>query len=212
MEKILYRDGFTAEDIPDNIVKMISGVSYKENNKVKLSDLAYLQVRYYDFGHKVQSGELIVARKLAEEVLDIFYELFEAEYEIEKIRLVDYYDADDERSMTDNNSSAFNFRVVADTNTLSAHSFGRAIDINPLINPYIVGDKVMPANGVQYADRDKEFDHKIDRTDLCYCIFKRHGWKWGGEWQNSKDYQHFYKERKTPLKTAVKRLKKALVG
>lgn len=168
MEKILYREGFTA-------------------------------------------GELIVARKLAQEVLDIFYELFEGGYEIEKIRLVDEYDADDERSMADNNSSAFNYRVVAGTNTISAHSYGRAIDINPLINPYIVGDKVMPANAAEYADRDKAFDHKIDRTDLCYCIFRRHGWKWGGDWNNSKDYQHFYKEYDSPLKMAVNKLKRALL-
>ena len=143
MEKILYREGFTTEELPNEVIERIKGVSYKENPYVKLGDLAYLRVRYYDFEHKVQSGELIVARKLAQEVLDIFYELFEGGYEIEKIRLVDEYDADDERSMADNNSSAFNYRVVAGTNTISAHSYGRAIDINPLINPYIVGNKVM---------------------------------------------------------------------
>ena len=211
MEKILYRDGFTAEELPEEIKDRIIGVSYKENPYVKLSDLSYLRVRYYAFEHKVQSGELIVARKLAEEVLDIFYELFEGGYEIEKIKLVDEYDADDERSMADNNSSAFNYRVVADTNTISAHSYGRAIDINPLINPYIVGDKVMPANAVQYADREKSFEHKIDRTDLCYCIFKRHGWKWGGDWRNSKDYQHFYKEYNSPLRMVVRKLKSAII-
>ena len=211
MEKILYREGFTAEELPNEVISRISGVSYKENPYVKLSDLSYLKVKYYDFDHNVQSGELIVAKKLAEEVLDIFYELFEGEYEIEKIRLVDEYDADDERSMADNNSSAFNYRVVADTDTISAHSYGRAIDINPLINPYIVGDKVMPANAVEYADRGKDFEHKIDRTDLCYCIFKRHGWKWGGEWHSSKDYQHFYKEYNTPFKTVVKKLKSAII-
>lgn len=211
MEKILYRDGFTAEELPEEIKDRIIGVSYKKNPYVKLSDLSYLRVRYYDFEHKVQSGELIVARKLAEEVLDIFYELFEGGYEIEKIKLVDEYDADDERSMADNNSSAFNYRVVADTNTISAHSYGRAIDINPLINPYIVGDKVMPANAVQYADREKSFEHKIDRTDLCYCIFKRHGWKWGGDWRNSKDYQHFYKEYNSPLRMVVRKLKSAII-
>lgn len=211
MEKILYREGFTAEELPEEIKDRIMGVSYKENPYVKLSDLSYLRVRYYDVEHKVKSGELIVAKKLAEEVLDIFYELFEGGYEIEKIRLVDEYDADDERSMADNNSSAFNYRVVADTNTISAHSYGRAIDINPLTNPYIVGDKVMPANAVQYADREKSFEHKIDRTDLCYCIFKRHGWKWGGDWRNSKDYQHFYKEYDSPLKMVVRKLKSAII-
>ena len=90
MEKILYREGFTAEELPNEVIERIKGVSYKENPYVKPGDLAYLRVRYYDFEHKVQSGELIVARKLALEVLDIFYELFEGGYEIEKIRLVEY--------------------------------------------------------------------------------------------------------------------------
>lgn len=84
MEKILYREGFTAEELPNEVIERIKGVSYKENPYVKLGDLAYLRVRYYDFEHKVQSGELIVARKLAQEILDIFYELFEGGYEIEK--------------------------------------------------------------------------------------------------------------------------------
>lgn len=84
MEKILYREDFTAEELPSEVIERIKGVSYKENPYVKLGDLAYLRVRYYDFEHKVQSGELIVARKLAQEVLDIFYELFEGGYEIEK--------------------------------------------------------------------------------------------------------------------------------
>lgn len=84
MEKILYREGFTTEELPNEVIERIKGVSYKENPYVKLGDLAYLRVRYYDFEHKVQSGELIVARKLAQEVLDIFYELFEGGYEIEK--------------------------------------------------------------------------------------------------------------------------------
>ncbi len=69
----------------------------------------------------------------------------------------------------------------------------------------------MPANATEYADRDKAFDHKIDRTDLCYCIFRRHSWKWGGDWNNSKDYQHFYKEYDSPLKMAVNKLKRALL-
>ncbi len=102
-------------------------------------------------------------------------------------------DADDERSMADNNSSAFNYRVVADTDIVSMHAYGRAIDINPLINPYIVGEKVMPANGAEYANRKGKFPHKIDHDDLCYKLFKSKGWTWGGDWKTQKDYQHFYK-------------------
>lgn len=207
MNKIIFRKGFTAEPVPPEIKKIIVGNSYKENPNIAVSDLAYLKVRHYNFAHETAEGELIVSAKLAREVLEIFSELYDNEYEIEKIRLVDYYDSDDEKSMSDNNSSAFNYRKVANTDTISMHSFGRAIDINPLINPYIVGDKIMPANGVQYSDRNLAFLHKIDHDDICYKIFISHGWKWGGDWCNSKDYQHFYKDVKRPFRAVLRRIK-----
>jgi hypothetical protein len=95
--------------------------------------------------------------------------------------------------------------VVADTDTLSLHALGRAIDINPLYNPYIVGEKVMPANSVQFCNRNLAFSHKITHEDKCFEIFLSHGWKWGGDWTNSKDYQHFYKEDENAVKSAFKR-------
>jgi hypothetical protein len=197
-------DGFTSQPIPEKIREFMKGRTFHDNPNITFDDLAYLSVRYYDFGHNVAEGELIVAENLAEEVLEIFEQLFEAEYEIEKIRLCDYYDGDDERSMADNNSSAFNYRVVADTDSLSLHALGRAIDINPLINPYIVGDKVMPANGLQFADRNLAFSHKIDLNDDCFRIFSSHGWLWGGTWKSSKDYQHFYKPAENTVKSRLK--------
>lgn len=208
MDKITYREGFTAENIPKNIEELIKGRSYKENSQVKLVSLAYLKVKHYNFQHKICQGELIVAWKLAQEILEIFAELFDSEYEIEKIRLVDHYDADDEKSMSDNNSSAFNFRTIADTDTVSMHGYGRAIDINPLYNPYIVGEKIMPATAVQYSNRELAFCHKIDNEDLCCKIFKAHGWNWGGDWTNTKDYQHFYKDKKSQFKSVLRRFKR----
>lgn len=193
MEQIEYAKGFTAQPLPEAVKQRIIGKSYRENKDVGLDELAYLQMLYVDFEGKTQTGEMIVHYSLAREVLEIFSELYDSGYQIEKMRLVDDYDADDERSMADNNSSAFNYRVVADTDMISMHGYGRAIDINPLINPYIVGDKVMPANGEKYADRSKKFPHKIDKDDLCYKIFKSRGWTWGGDWKTQKDYQHFYK-------------------
>ena len=206
---ITYRAGFTAQEIPKKIRNNMIGKTYHENAHITFEDLSYLNVKYYDFEHKVKSGEIIVSKKLAREVLEIFSRLFDAEYEIEKMNLADCYDGDDDRIMADNNTSAFNYRVVADTNTISMHGYGRAIDINPLINPYIVGEKVMPSNAVQYCDRKLAFPHKIDHEDECYKIFAAHGWKWGGDWVNSKDYQHFYKEQNQPVKAVLRRLRKA---
>ena len=139
--------------------------------------------------------------------LEIFEMLFEAEYEIERIKLCDEYEGDDEASMSDNNSSAFNYRNVDGTQTLSLHAMGRAIDINPLYNPYITADKVSPANSAPYVDRTKSFSHKIDHHDICYKVFASRGWLWGGDWKDSKDYQHFYKPKENLVKSAVHKLK-----
>ena len=201
------QQGFTALPIPEKTREFMKGKTFHPNTKITYDDLSYLNVKYYDFSHNVQSGEIIVAKKLEKEVLEIFLELFENEYEIEKIRLADYYDGNDDLCMADNNSSAFNYRVVDSTDSISMHGYGRAIDINPKINPYIVGEKVMPANGVQYCDRKLAFAHKIDHDDICYKVFVSHGWKWGGDWTRTKDYQHFYKEFKKPLKTALRKVK-----
>lgn len=202
-----YKNGFTSQDIPKAVWENMQGKTYHENPYVKYEDLAYLKVLHYDFEHDVKSGELIVAKKLAKEVLEIFYKLYENEYEIEKIRLCDEYDGNDDRCMADNNSSAFNYRVVDSTDTISMHGYGRAIDINPKINPYIVGDKIMPPNAMQYCDRKLAFKHKIDHEDLCYKVFRSYGWLWGGDWSRTKDYQHFYKERKGRFKAVLRRVK-----
>ena len=100
--------------------------------------------------------------------------------------------------MTDNNTSCFNYRVVDGTKSLSRHALGLAIDINPLYNPYIRYDKkggqtVSPVEGEAYADRTVSFPYKIDPDDLCYRLFTEHGFTWGGNWNSSKDYQHFQK-------------------
>ena len=134
---------------------------------------------------------------IADDVLEIFKELYESGYQIEKVRLVDEYDADDEASMSDNNSSAFNFRFISHTTKISKHGMGMAVDINTLYNPYVKtvdGElSIEPANAADYVDRSKDFSHKIDHDDLCYKLFTEHGFEWGGDWTHSKDYQHFEK-------------------
>ena len=184
---------FTSQPLPESIIRRIYGVTYRENPHIKLSGLSYLKVSYIDFEGKAQIGELICNKKLSKDILSIFKELFEAGYRIEKIRLADEYGGDDDLIMADNNTSCFNYRTVAGTDIISLHALGRAVDINPLYNPYIVGGRIMPENAQPYADRTKNFEHKIDKNDICYKIFTVHGWKWGGQWKDSKDYQHFYK-------------------
>jgi hypothetical protein len=187
--------------LTDEIKERITGKSYPasgDNIQISYDDLAYLHVLYYDFDNNIQAGELICNKEIAEDLLEIFQALYDNQYQIEKIRLVDDYNADDEASMADNNTSCFNYRTIAGTDRISNHSYGKAIDINPLYNPYITTrngeENISPANSEMYADRTASFDHKIDTEDLCYKLFIQHGFTWGGAWENSKDYQHFEKK------------------
>lgn len=189
---------FYISEIPDDIFAKMQGKSYKEDCTVPREDLRYVHVRHMGFDGEVKDGELVVNKAIADDVLAIFEELYKADYPIEKVRLVDEYDADDEASMSDNNSSAFNFRFISHTTRISKHGLGMAVDINTRYNPYVktVDGKlsIEPANGADYVDRSKDFPHKIDHEDLCYKLFKEHGFTWGGDWTHSKDYQHFERD------------------
>ena len=193
-----YADDFYISEIPDDIFAKLQGKSYKEDCTVPREDLRYVHVRHMGFDGEAKDGELVVNKAIADDVLAIFEELYKADYPIEKVCLVDEYDADDEASMSDNNSSAFNFRFISHTTRISKHGLGMAVDINTRYNPYVktVGGKlsIEPANGADYVDRSKDFPHKIDHEDLCYKLFKEHGFTWGGDWIHSKDYQHFERD------------------
>ena len=187
---------FTIDTISDAVFQRMQGKSYKSNCTIDRSELRYLRLSHYDAEGKQRVGELVCNKKIANDLKEIFQELYRNRYPIERMQLIDHYDADDERSMRNNNTSCFNFRTVAGTARLSKHSRGMAIDINPLYNPYVRRRKdgtllVQPANARQYADRKKQRPYKIEKGDLCYRLFLKHGFKWGGSWANSKDYQHF---------------------
>ncbi|MCM1244150.1 MAG: M15 family metallopeptidase [Roseburia sp.] len=192
-----YKKGFTYEKLDEETVARIKGKSYKKGAEISLDSLRYLRIRYVDFEGNTQDGEMIVNKKIARKTLKVFYELYKIKYPIAKMQLVDEYDADDEKSMADNNTSAFNYRKVANSNKLSNHSRGLAIDINPRINPYITSYGIAPANSKVYKVREvskcrgKYRDYMIHRGDPVYKIFKKYGFSWGGDWKHSKDYQHF---------------------
>ena len=187
--------GFYISEITDEIFARMKGRSFKDDCTVPREVLRYLHVLHKNIEGEVLEGEMIVNRHIAEDVLEILKELYEADYPIERIRLIDEYDADDERSMEDNNSSCFNFRLISHTTIVSKHGLGMAVDINPLYNPYTKiadGERIIePLAGEPYLDREKEFPYKIEKGDLCYSLFIERGFEWGGDWTNRKDYQHF---------------------
>ena len=187
---------FTSEFIPQDVLQKMIGNSIpeKSKDKVNIDELSYLRITYWGFDEKSHVGEMVVNRKLANDVLDIFKEVYEKKYPIEKMKLIDEYGANDEKSMADNNTSAFCYRVVANTNTLSNHSKGASIDINPLYNPYISGKIISPTNAKKYTDRSINEKGVIKKGDELYNAFIKRGWTWGGEWKSKKDYQHFEKK------------------
>jgi hypothetical protein len=198
-DTVTVAEGFYYTKLTDGLKKRITGMSYPADGKAEISydDLRYIKVRYYDFDGNVNEGELITDARLAGEVALIFHQLYEAKYPFTSIRLVDDYGepGDDNLSMAANNTSAFNYRYVTGTKKLSLHSYGDAIDINPMMNPYIADTRIAPPNGAQYADRTKHLPGMIDHDDLCYKLFTAHGWRWGGDSSGDKDYQHFSKKQ-----------------
>lgn len=193
----VYKKGFSYEKISPAVKKRMMGKSYRKNRHVKLKDLRYVKVLHYGFDGKVKKGELVVNKKIAKKTVKIFYELYQKKYPIQKMKLIDRYNANDERSMRANNSSAFNYRKISGSSRLSNHAYGFAIDINPRINPWVKGNKVSPSNGKVYRQRKtkkckgKYRKYMIHKNDSTYKIFKKYGFSWGGDWKSSKDYQHF---------------------
>ena len=187
---------FYAQEIPAEVFARMDGVSYVENENVSLEDLRYLRLLYVGFDEQTHVGELVVHASIADAILEIFQTLYEKGYQIEKMRLIDDYGGDDHASLLDNNTSAFNYRVVEGSEKLSRHAYGLAIDINPFYNPYVTYsggvEHISPEGSEPYADRAADFPHKIERDqDLCWQLFSEHGFAWGGDWKSLKDYQHF---------------------
>lgn len=182
--------------IPPEIVKKMTNSSWRCGCPVPLKDLSYMKLYFWGFDGKVHEGELVVHKKLAPEILQIFKELYDNRFSIERMRLVDEYDHNDNKSMEANNTSAFNCRYrTGNSNEFSLHSFGTAIDINPLYNPFIDKKRgiLEPKAGAQYVDRNKKIKGMIVKGDACYNAFVKRGWVWGGDWKEQIDYQHFQK-------------------
>ena len=187
---------FSAVPIDSSVFARMSGRSYKDGCPVAVEDLRYLRVLHKDLAGRTLVGEMVANKSISGDLLEIFRALYDAGYPIGQMRLIDDYDADDEASMQANNSSCFNYRRKASMNAVSKHAYGEAVDINPLYNPYFrvtpAGARIVePTAGAPYVDRSADFPYKIERGDLCHRLFLEHGFRWGGSWTRSKDYQHF---------------------
>jgi len=218
-DRVTYTEGFYYEPISDNLRRYMTGISYPgaqtPGDAVAFGDttdtpdsegglaatweeLRYVHIWHYDFDGNPAEGELVCNEYIAQDLVEIFYELYRNEYQLERVLLIDEYDGDEAASTEDNNTFCFNCRTGTDNDSLSKHALGLAVDVNPLYNPHITYNKdgsflVSPASAEDYADRTLSFPYKIDEEDLCYKLFIRHGFTWGGNRNDSKDYQHFQK-------------------
>ena len=169
------------------------GATWRPDCPVAPADLRRVEVNYTGFDGQPHRGALVVHRNVVDDVIAIFEALQQMHYPIARMQTVDRYPgAQDELSMEDNNTSAFNCRPLPGSTAWSLHAYGRAIDVNPLINPYIsaAGD-LEPVTAGRYLDRTRD-DPGILRADSpAVAAFTDRGWRWGGAWRNPIDYQHF---------------------
>jgi hypothetical protein len=169
------------------------GASWRPGCPVEPEWLRRVEIDHVGFDGQTHRGELIVREDLVADVIAIFEQLRQLRYPIEKVRTVDHYPgADDELSMVDNNTSAFNCRDIPGTGRWSQHAYGRAIDLNPLLNPYIDGTGAFqPKNAAPYLDRSRTAPGLLHAGDPAVRVFTDRGWRWGGYWHSPIDYQHF---------------------
>ena len=184
---------------PEVKKRMIKGNSWRKGCPVPLKDLRYIRLTYRDFNGRDAKGEIIVHKDVASEVTQIFEELYEIGYPIRKMKLVSDYKGSDWQSIEADNTSAFNCRKATGSRHWSKHSYGKAIDLNSIENPYISrSGHISHKASQQYRKRVHKNHTAADKavllkSDKAVHIFKKYGWKWGGDWSGVKDYQHFSK-------------------
>jgi hypothetical protein len=165
--------------------------SWHRGCPVAVGDLSLVTLTYWGFDRRVHQGRLVVGRRSAPAIVGALRAVFKARFPIRRMQPVEAYGADDDRSMAADNTSAFNCRRVEGTRSWSEHAYGRAIDINPLENPELLGGRVLPPAGARYADRTRRAKGMIHPGDAVVRAFASVGWHWGGYWRAPKDYQHF---------------------
>ncbi len=174
----------------DDALAARMSASWRPGCPVPLTDLRYVTVTHVDFDGAVRTGELVVHADVAEGVTRVFAQLFELRYPVRSMRLVDDFGADDTASMYADNTSAFNCRAITGGTAWSEHAYGRAIDVNPVENPYVLGGHVGPRTGRAFVSRP-EAPGVIRADDAVVRAFEAEGWQWGGYWDSPTDYQHF---------------------
>lgn len=169
------------------------GKSWRPGCPVGPSGLRQVALRYAGFDHRPHTGRLVVATGAVTAIERAMHTLYHHRFPIRRMRPIAAYGGSDNRSMRNDNTSAFNCRyaVANGPKPWSAHAYGDAIDIDPVENPYVLNGKVRPAKGKRYADRSHHRRGMITAGSLPVRAFRAVSWQWGGRWSSSPDWQHF---------------------
>jgi poly-gamma-glutamate synthesis protein (capsule biosynthesis protein) len=190
------RARFTAAiaPVPAAVRARMTGCSWQPDPRCPAwDDLRLIELDHVTFAGEVARGELVVAAPIAPATVALFARLHALGFPIRQARLVDDFGASDDASMAADNTSAFNFRVVAGTTSLSQHALGRAIDLNPVENPWIRSHVLLPPAGEAYRDRADVRPGMIVRPGPITALFDELGWEWGGDWRHALDLHHIVK-------------------
>jgi hypothetical protein len=165
--------------------------SYRSGCPVPPAQLRTVRLSHWGFDGRAHRGALVVNRRVTADVVAVFRRLYDARFPIRRLRPVSAYRGSDGASMAADNTSGFNCRFVSGTRSWSMHAYGLAIDVNPVENPYVSGGRGSPPAGRRYLDRDEARPGMAVEGGVLVRAFEARGWKWGGRWPGSPDYQHF---------------------
>jgi hypothetical protein len=183
---------FSAQKLPASVRERMIGVSWHRGCPVGLDGLRYLRIRHHGFDGRLHTGEMVVGAGSVEAVRRVFRTLFSARFPIRRMHLVDDYGGSDFDSIEADNTSAFNCRPATGSSRWSEHAYGRAIDINPIENPYVYANRTTSHRASRpYLDRSRYRRGMATPRGVLVRAFKSAGWGWGGDWPYPRDYQHF---------------------
>jgi D-alanyl-D-alanine carboxypeptidase len=167
--------------------------SWRPGCPVAPPQLRKIRLTFWGFDGRPHRGALVVNRAVVGDVVTVFRGLYRGRFPLRRVRLIDAYGGNDERSLAADNTAAFNCRyaVAPGPRRWSVHAYGEAIDVNPVENPYLESGRVHPRSGRRYLDRSTVRAGMALRGGVLVTSFARVGWKWGGRWAGSPDYQHF---------------------
>jgi hypothetical protein len=180
-----------AAPLPAAVREEMRGVSWHPGCPVPLADLRLVVLTHRGFDGRLHRGELVVHRTVVDDLGEVFPRLQEADVPLERAERIERFGGDDDRSMDANNTSAFNCRRMTSGSSWSEHAYGTAVDLNPVQNPYVRGQTVLPSAGRDHLDRSEPAPGTFVEGDEVVTAFDAIGWGWGGRWSSAKDYMHF---------------------